>query len=112
MFGYGRSRVLRAGNEEETMTKPRHQGHRAMHEAGSATVGALPSTVLAAPTPLIGRARELETIRAHLLRVCAGGREPRPRRSRRDPARAIVTRNTICLITFGYLRFSKDAAWW
>ncbi len=49
------------------MTKPRHQGHRATHEAGSATIGALPATVLSDPAPLIGRERALETIRAHLL---------------------------------------------
>ena len=34
----------------------------------------------------------------------------RTRRLRRGGT--MVTRNTICLITFGYLRFSKDAAWW
>ena len=38
-----------------------------MPKVGSATLGALPSTVLSDPAPLIGRERELEAIRTHLL---------------------------------------------
>jgi len=49
------------------MPKPRHRVGRARLDAASPTLGALPSTVLSDPAPLIGRERELEAIRAHLL---------------------------------------------
>jgi hypothetical protein len=41
------------------MSKPRHRGLRAARKAASSGLGALPSTVLSDPTPLIGRQREL-----------------------------------------------------
>jgi len=49
------------------MSKPRHRVGRARSDALSPTLGALPATVLSDPAPLIGRERELEAIRAHLL---------------------------------------------
>jgi len=49
------------------MTTPGRRGRRAMHKAGSATLGALPSTVLSDSAPLIGRESELEAIRTHLI---------------------------------------------
>jgi predicted ATPase/DNA-binding CsgD family transcriptional regulator len=49
------------------MPKPRHRGGQARSDAASPTLGALPSTVLSDPAPLIGREHELEAIRAHLL---------------------------------------------
>jgi predicted ATPase len=49
------------------MPKPRHRVGRARPNAALPTLGALPSTVLSDPAPLIGRERELEAIRAHLL---------------------------------------------
>ena len=48
-------------------TKPRYRVGRARLDAASPTLGVLPSTVLSDPAPLIGRERELETIRTHLL---------------------------------------------
>ena len=56
-----------AGTEEMTMPKPCHRVGRARPDAASPTPGALPSTVLSDLAPLIGRERELETIRTHLL---------------------------------------------
>jgi hypothetical protein len=50
-----------------TMPKPRHQVGRVRPDAASSTLGALPSRVLSDPAPLIGRERELEAIRTHLL---------------------------------------------
>ena len=49
------------------MTTPGRRGRRATPRAGSPTLGALPSTVLSDPTPLIDRERELEAIRTQLL---------------------------------------------
>jgi|GraSoiStandDraft_14_1057315.scaffolds.fasta_scaffold146222_3 hypothetical protein len=61
------------------MTKPRHRVGRAAHDAASSTIGALPSTFLSDPTPLIGR--ELEAIQEQ-LRGSAGCRVDVLRRSR------------------------------
>ncbi|HET9000634.1 MAG TPA: tetratricopeptide repeat protein, partial [bacterium] len=49
------------------MPKPRHRVGWTKENAASPTFGALPVTVLSDPAPLIGRERELETIRTHLL---------------------------------------------
>ena len=49
------------------MTKPRHQDRSAAHSAASYTFGTFPPTVVSDPTPLIGRERELEAIRAASL---------------------------------------------
>lgn len=49
------------------MTKSPARVRRAMQKRGSPAHGALPSTVLSDPTPLIDRERELETVRMHLL---------------------------------------------
>jgi predicted ATPase/DNA-binding CsgD family transcriptional regulator len=49
------------------MGKPRRRGGLARPDAAPPALGAIPSTVLYEQTPLIGRERELETIRAYLL---------------------------------------------
>jgi hypothetical protein len=48
------------------MIKARHPLGRA-GQNGASSIHALPSAVLSDPAPLIGRERELEAIRAHLL---------------------------------------------
>ena len=50
-----------------TLPKPRRRVGGARPDAALPTFGAMPSTVLSDPTPLIDRERELEAIRAHLL---------------------------------------------
>jgi hypothetical protein len=64
--GFRGTRVL-GGTREMTLPKPRRRVGGTRPDAAMPTLGALPSTVLSDPTPLIDREGELEAIRAHLL---------------------------------------------
>ena len=50
-----------------TRIKPLYRVGRGRRNEASSSLDALPSTVLSDPAPLIGRERELEAIRTHLL---------------------------------------------
>jgi NAD(P)-dependent dehydrogenase (short-subunit alcohol dehydrogenase family) len=63
----GRATRASRATGELTKIKALHRVGQARRNGASSPLGALPSTVLSDPAPLIGREREMETIRTHLL---------------------------------------------